>query len=87
MRVWKVCIRPDPVAPDLAQGYVLAADKKDAFATVDHPDAEVFEAEPAMPWLGHAGERIVWVTRPLAVSVRSDRSDGVSVVSARSTRP
>ena len=46
MPVWKVCIRPDPEAPDLAQGYVLAADREDAFATVDHPDAEVFEAGP-----------------------------------------
>ena len=47
MHVWKVCIRPDPEAPDLAQGYVLAADREDAFATVDHPDAEVFEADSA----------------------------------------
>ncbi len=45
MHVWKVCIRPDPGAPDVAQGYVLAANKKDAFAIVDHPDAEVFEAD------------------------------------------
>ena len=65
MPIWKVCIRPDPEAPDLAQGYVLAADKKDAFATVDHPDAEVFEVDSAMPWPGKVGERLVWVTRPL----------------------
>ncbi len=47
------------------QGYVLAADREDAFATVDHPFAEVFEADSAMPWPGHAGERVVWITRPL----------------------
>ncbi len=45
MHVFKVCIRPDPEEPDLAQGYVLAADREEAFATVDHPDAEVFEAD------------------------------------------
>ena len=57
MHVWKVCIRPDPEAADVAQGYVLAADEQDAFAIVDHPDAEVFETDPAMPWPGHAGQR------------------------------
>ena len=35
MRVWKVCIRPDLEAPDLAQGYVLAESKDDALAVVD----------------------------------------------------
>ncbi len=55
MQVWKVCIRPDPESPDLAQRYVLAADRENAFATVDHPDAEVFEADSAMRWPGHVG--------------------------------
>ena len=73
MHVWKVCIRPDPEAPDIAQGYVLAADKKDAFATVDHPDAEEFEADSAMPWPGHVGERLVWVTRPLPSELGTPR--------------
>ena len=26
---------------------------------------EVFETDSAMPWHGHVGERVVWVTRPL----------------------
>ena len=62
MPVFKICIRPDPEAPDLAQGYVLATDRDDALATVDHPDAEVFET--AMPWPGYSGQRVVWGTRP-----------------------
>ncbi len=73
MPVWKVCIRPDPEAPDLALGYVLAAGKKDAFAAVDHPDAEVFEADTVMPWPGHVGECLVWVTRPLPPEMGNNR--------------
>ena len=57
MPVFKVCIHPDPEAADVAQGFVLAMGKADALATVDHPDAEVFETDPAMPWPGHAGQR------------------------------
>ncbi len=29
----------------MVQGYMLAAGKEDAFATVDHPDAKVFEVD------------------------------------------
>ena len=46
---------------------------KFAFATVDHPDAEVFEADSTMPWPGHVGERVVWVTRPLPAELGDAR--------------
>ena len=58
MRVWKICIRPDPELPDLAQGYALAETAEEAAALVDHPDCHVFEKHPNMLWPGEPGTRL-----------------------------
>ena len=45
--------KPDSFYPDSRKCLRAITTDAAAFATVEHPDAEVYEAEPAMPWLGH----------------------------------
>ena len=59
MQVWKVIIRPDPQAPDLAQGYALAEKRKDVYERVGHPDTMVFWQHLQTPWPGEPGETLM----------------------------
>ena len=65
MRVWKIVIRPDSEAPDLAQGYALAETAQKARAMVDHPATLVFEMHPETSWPGEPNSRLVWSSWPL----------------------
>jgi hypothetical protein len=62
MQVWKVIIRPDPLLPDLAQGYALAETEHDARQMAGHPDAMAFPKHPLTPWPGEPGKRIMWTS-------------------------
>jgi hypothetical protein len=65
MRVWKIVIRPDPEARDLAQGYAWARTAQEARNLVDEPDVLVFEKHPDMMWPGSPAKRLIWPSRPL----------------------
>lgn len=65
MRVWKIVIRPDPDAPDLAQGYAWARTAQEAPNLVEEPDVLVFQMHRDMMWPGNPEKRLIWSSWPL----------------------
>lgn len=77
LHTWKIVIRPDPEAPDLAQGWALARSQAEALALVGHPAALAFPS--AAQWPGQPGSRLSWSNGGAAVlaSIAADRRGAV----------
>lgn len=58
LHTWKICIRPDPNAPDVRQGYVLALNEGEALQIAGDGHAKAFPLRCL--WPGAAGERLCW---------------------------
>lgn len=76
-QTWKVIIRPDPEAPDLAQGWALARSRAEALALVGHPAAMAFPV--AAQWPGKPGSRLDW-TNGGEVHLRAVATEGAGVI-------
>lgn len=64
LRVWKLHIRPDPDAPDMGQGYAIAASGEEARLLAGNPPGLlVFETRPETLWPGQPGRRAEWSWR------------------------
>lgn len=60
-RVWKLCIRPDPEAPDRTRGYALAETAEEAAAIARHPPhLLVFPKPEGTRWPGRPGAVLDW---------------------------